>query len=155
MPILNYTTETEVEKSITEIQKCLREHGANKVLTEYDDTGFITALSFTINLNGRDMGFRLPTDWRPVLEIMRIQKKVLVKTSHNRTSVDLERLNKEQAMRVAWCITKDWTKAQMAIVETKMVTMPQVFLPYAVTKNGKTVYEKILEGGDEGMKLLS
>ena len=58
-------------------------------------------------------------------------------------------------MRTAWRITKDWVEAQMAIVETKMVTLPQVFLPYAVTQNGQTVYEKILENGGDGLKLLN
>lgn len=144
MPLLNYTTSIEVEKTLGEIQKCLTQHGAKAVLTEYDDDGYVIALSFKINLDGREMGFRLPTDWRPVLEIMKRDTKVPRRLE-----------TQPQALKVAWRITKDWVEAQMAIVETKMVTLPQVFLPYAVTKNGRTVYEKIIDGGDDGMKLLN
>jgi hypothetical protein len=44
---------------------------------------------------------------------------------------------------VAWRITKDWVEAQLAIIESQMVTTAQVFLPYAVTSNGQTLYEYI------------
>ncbi|WP_189339127.1 hypothetical protein [Williamsia muralis] len=33
----------------------------------------------------------------------------------------------EHALRVAWRITKDWVEAQLAIIETQMVTPAQVF----------------------------
>lgn len=144
MAILNYSTIVEVEKSISEIQKCLREHGANAVLTEYDDQGYVTALSFKITLEGNPLGFRLPTDWRPVLEIMKQQKKALIERGKDEDKLKaIQVKNQEQAMKVAWRITKDWVEAQMAIVETKMVTLSQVFFPYAVTKNGDTVYEHV------------
>jgi hypothetical protein len=46
-------------------------HGASAVLTEYDpEGGYVSALSFKIAVNGQPMGFRLPCDWRPVLEIL-------------------------------------------------------------------------------------
>lgn len=144
MSLLNYTTKVDVEKTLAEIQRCLISHGANAVLTEYDNEGYVTALSFKIPLNGQNIGFRLPTDWRPVLEIMKHDSKVPKRLE-----------TQQQALKVAWRITKDWVVAQMAIVETKMVSMPQIFLPYAVTKNGKTIYEKILDGGDDRFKLLN
>ena len=46
-----------------------------------------------------------------------------------------------QAERIAWRILQDWTMAQMAILETEMVAMDQVFLPYMVNSAGETVYE--------------
>ena len=51
----------------------------------------------------------------------------------------------EQARRTAWRITKDWVDAQLAIIETKMVTTAQVFLPYAVTNDGRQVYQRFIE----------
>lgn len=145
MPILNYTTEIPVEKTIGEIQKCLIAHGANAVLTEFDDQGRVTALSFKIRIGERNMSFRLPIEWRPVLEVMKQQKE----KARGRFRVAL---TQEQAMRVAWRIVGAWVAAQMAIVEIRMVTLPQIFLPYAVTPDGKTVSERLLEGN--GMKLL-
>lgn len=143
MPLLNYTTQVDVEKTIGEIQKCLQIHGANAILTEYDDQGYVASVSFKIRVNDKDMGFRLPTDWHPVLQVLEQQ------------NVGSRFKTQEQALRVAWRIVKDWVEAQMAIVETKMVTMPQVFLPYAVTRSGRTLYEKILDGGDDSTKLLN
>jgi hypothetical protein len=50
---------------------------------------------------------------------------------------------KDQALRVAWRITKSWIEAQVAFIETMMVTTAQVFLPYAVTNTGQSLYEYI------------
>ncbi|GAI93622.1 unnamed protein product, partial [marine sediment metagenome] len=50
-------------------------------------------------------------------------------------------VNRAQAVRIAWRIVKDWTQAQAAIIETEMVKTEQVFLPYAITKDGQTVYD--------------
>lgn len=116
-----------------EIQQALCRVGAARILTDFDDKGNIVALSFQINNpeTGSPISFRLPTDWKPVQETLKRQ----------RVSARLQ--TPEQALRVAWRITKDWVEAQVAIIETKMVTPAQVFLPYAVTTDGSTVYEYI------------
>ena len=44
---------------------------------------------------------------------------------------------------VSWRILRDWTAAQMAIVETRMVKMDQVFLSYAIARDGRTLYEAV------------
>jgi hypothetical protein len=49
----------------------------------------------------------------------------------------------EQALRVSWRIIKDWVEAQMAIVDTKMVQLEQVFLPYVIMPDGRTLYERV------------
>jgi hypothetical protein len=131
MPLLNYTTSIAPQKTVMEIQAILAKHGASGILTEFDKEGFIIALSFKIDVNGQDMGFKLPTNWQPVHEILKHDRKV--SRSH---------ATPEQALKVAWRITKDWIEAQMAMIETQMVTVQQVFLPYAVTQDGSTVYEK-------------
>lgn len=131
MPLLNYTTTIKAEKSITEIQKLLAKAGAHRILTDYDDSGQITALSFQLLLNGTPIAFTLPTDWRPVQAVLVEQRR---KNSRIKT-------DEEQARNVAWRITKDWVEAQLAIIETRMVTTAQVFLPYAVTTSGQLMYE--------------
>lgn len=132
MPLLNYTTQIDTDKTIAEIQKCLSVHGAKAILSEYDN-GYLKALSFQIDLNGKSVGFKLPSDWQPVLQLLEQNKKVPRRLC-----------TKEQAIRVSWRIIKDWIEAQMAIVETRMVKIEQVFLPYAVTSDGSTVYEKLI-----------
>lgn len=132
MSLLNYTTQVDTFKTISEIQQLLSKAGASSILTDMDDTGAIVALSFKIRLNDDELTFRLPTDWRPVLQVMEQDRKV-----------PRNKCTKEQAMRVAWRITKDWVAAQVAFIETMMVTTAQVFLPYAITANGETLYQYI------------
>ena len=49
--------------------------------------------------------------------------------------------DREQAERVAWRIVKDWVEAQMAILESEMVQMDEIFLPYMIGSTGKTLFE--------------
>ena len=145
MPLLNYTTSIAPTKTVMEIQQILARNGVTGILTEFDEDGFIAQLSFKISVNGSDMGFKLPTNWKPVHTILEGDRRI----PRNKSTP-------EQALRVAWRITKDWIEAQMAMVETQMVTVQQVFLPYAVTRDGSTLYEQfannpqlLLGGGGE------
>lgn len=131
MAILNYTTSIDSEKSISEIQKCLVKHGADKIVTDY--AGQIpSAVTFSLLLNGNRVAFSLPANSKGVLSAMKKDRKV-----PNSKCTD------EQAQRVAWRIVKDWVEAQMAIVEAQLAEMSEVFLPYAITKNGQTLFNEI------------
>lgn len=140
MPLLNYTTKIDVEKTIGEIQKCLAAHGASRILVDYEDN-YVKAISFQLTFDGKAVGFKLPSDWNPVLEVMKEDRKV-----------PRALCTREQAVRVAWRIVKDWVLAQMAIVDTRMVQISEVFLAYAVTKDGRTLFEKM--AADGGHQLL-
>lgn len=138
MTLLNYTTEIDPEKSIAEIQKTLAAHGANAILAEYEN-GNVSAISFRITVDGKVIGFRLPSDWRPVLKVLEQQKERLRRAGQRKH--ENIRVNETQARRVAWRIVKDWVEAQMAIIELQMASLDQVFLPYAMTPSGRTLYE--------------
>lgn len=131
MPLLNYTTSINPQKTVMEIQAMLAKAGASSIMADYDTNGNVIALSFRLKADGQDIAFKLPTAWQPVLETLK------------RQNVTRSLQTPEQALRVAWRITKDWVAAQLAIIETRMVTTAQVFLPYAITKDGSTVYEYI------------
>jgi len=131
MPLLNYTTGIAVDKTVAEIQRVLSKNGASAIRVDIDDTGEITALSFQVKLGDQTIAFQLPSDWRPVLRVLEEQRK----TNRRITAT------KEQAVKVSWRILKDWVEAQMAIVQTKMVQIDQVFLPYAIGHDGRTFYE--------------
>lgn len=134
MPLLNYTTEVDVEKTIGEIQNLLGKAGAMKVMTDYEG-GIVSAVSFALKVNDQIIGFRLPCDWRPVQKLLERQKK-----NNSRIKTD-----QVQAVRVAWRIVKVWIEAQLALVETAMVKTEQVFLPYMVIKGGNTLYEGMVD----------
>jgi len=132
LPLLNYTTSIDVHKTLGEIQKMLVEHGARKLMSEYASDGHINNLSFTINTPGGEIGMRLPADVDAVYETLKQQKKA------GKIKVNCDYA---QAERVAWRIVKDWVEAQMAILESKMVTFQQVFFQYQLNSEGKTLYE--------------
>ncbi len=52
MPILNYTTEIDVEKTCGQIQKMLAAAGANAIMTEYDPEGILSSVAFRLDLPG-------------------------------------------------------------------------------------------------------
>ena len=135
MAILNYTTEIESERTISEIQKVLVKHGANKIVTDYTN-GIPSAVTFCLTLNGNMVGFSLPANYSGVLKAMKNDK-----------NIPRSKCTEAQAQRVAWRIVKTWTEAQMAIVEAQLADMAEVFLPYAITKNGTTLYKEVQSNG--------
>lgn len=143
MGLLNYTTKIDADKTASEITKCLAAHGASAIMTDYED-GVLAAISFAIAMNDRKMGFRLPCDWRPVYEILIRDKKKPASWHVGKRSLEhWESEHRLQAVRTAWRIVKDWVEAQMALVETQMVTTRDVFLPYAVMKDGRTLAQHV------------
>ena len=128
MPLLNYTTKVDVYSTIGSIQGILVKHGAKKIMQDYDDNGHITALSFMVDTPAGPRGIRLPAN---ALAVQRVLEKQRVKCDF------------DQAERVAWRIVKDWIEAQMAILESEMVQMDEIFLPYMIVNNsGQTLFER-------------
>jgi hypothetical protein len=135
MALLNYTTTIDVEKTHGEICRLLAKHGAKSVLSEFDKSGDPSAVSFLIDTPFGERGFRLPANIDAVFQTLTKQ--------WGKGQVQRRFVTHEQAARVGWRIVKDWLEAQMAIVETQMVTFTQVMLPYMVTDQGQTVYEAL------------
>lgn len=126
MPLLNYTTKVNVYTTLGEIQAVLVKHGAKKIMQDYDDDGRITALTFSIVTPAGVRGIRLPANVDAVHKVL-VRQKV--------------KSDREQAERVAWRIVKDWVEAQMAILESEMVQMDEIFLPYMVNNAGQTFFQ--------------
>lgn len=134
MALKNYTTTINANKTIGEIQEILSKHGANAIMTEYED-GEVVALSFKINTPNGEIGIKLPANIDKVMQVLKNQRR------KNNQIKD----NREQATKVAWRIIKDWIDSQMAILETEMVQMEQIFLPYILNNKGQTLYESFKE----------
>ena len=135
MAILNYTTQIKAEKTIMEIQQVLVKHGAMKIVTDYEGQS-PKAVTFCLMINNKMVGYSLPANYSGVLKSMKKSPKVPRRL-----------LTEEQALRVSWRIIKDWVEAQMALVEAELADIPEVFLPYALTKNGNTLYKEIQVNG--------
>lgn len=132
MPILNYTTEIDVYKTMGEIQRILIRCKARQVTIDYSEAGLPEAISFIIPLQGRPIQFKLRTHQEGVL-------RRLVKDP------DVPRKYKtaDQASRVAWRIKKDLLEAQLAAIDAEEAELAELFLSWAVDpRTGMTVYEQ-------------
>lgn len=132
MALLNYTTKIGAEQTIGEIQKMLSKHGVMAMMTEYDGQN-VSAVSFKMEIKGQAMGFKMPCNWRAVRQIFKDDPSI----RNTRLNTD------EQAIRTAWRIIHTWVKSQLALVEVNMVTISQVFLPYAIMRDGRALSEHV------------
>ena len=132
MPLKNYTTKVPANRSVQEIQEMLQKGGASGVFLEYEkDTGRIEGLAFKMDFGGKPAAFKLPIKWR--------QAQQVLKNEGNPRAHD-----EDYCYRVAWRIIRNWLEQQMALIEIEMVEMQEIFLPYAVQKDGQTLYQNIL-----------
>ena len=135
MPLLNYTTTVDAAKTVGEIQRHLARRGARGVMVEYDAARRPSAVAFVVATAFGDRTFRLPANLAAVHKTLRMQA-----TGRH---IPPRLATEEQAARVGWRIVKDWVEAQMAIVESGMVTMDEVFLPYMLDGKDRTFYQVV------------
>lgn len=141
MAIMNYTTTVKPERTVAVIQDMLRKAGAKAVLCEYLDDGRLDYIAFRIDSVHGPIFFKLPARVDGVLRAMKNDK-----------SIPRSKKTAEQAERVAWRIVKDWVECQLALVESEQADLEQVFLQYAQSSDGRTLYEHFV---DRGLPLLT
>jgi hypothetical protein len=137
MPLMGYTTTVAVGKTLGEIQRLLARHGARSIQTDYDAAGEPIALAFQIETKLGPVGYRLTANIDAVLAVLRDQ--------HDRGRVQRRFVSREQAGRVGWRILKAWIEAQLALLETRMVALDELLLPWQLVEGGITVYQAISE----------
>lgn len=131
MPILNYTTEIAVEKTMGEVTKALARRGVTRISTLFDDEGTPAGLAFTMKTPYGLREYELPVKTAGVLCAMKADPKV-----------SASKCTPEQAARVAWRIAKDWLEAQAALIDAELASLDEVMLPYLVAGvNGESAYE--------------
>ena len=134
--ILNYSTTIAATKTVGEMQTMLAQHGASRIAVDYLD-GSPDALSFMLITPHGPRHFTLPVNVDAMHRLLREQDKA----GKLRSGSKATRSSREQAERVAWRVMKDWLAAQLALVETQMVGLDQVMLPYLqVDDTGRTLY---------------
>lgn len=138
MPLKNYTTTIKASKTIGEIQEILAQRGARQIMIDYQD-GRANRVCFTIDTPIGLQAVVLPVQPDRVLAVL---QRDGIKADYTR------------AENVAWRIAKDWLVDQLAILDTEMVTIDQVLLPYFVDRSGRSMYELynsgqlMIAGGD-------
>lgn len=120
--ILNYATEVEASKTAGEILQLLAGKRVSSINLDYDD-GRIRAITFVAKVGDSMIPFRLEPNVDGVYARPEIRAK-----------------GRPQAERVAWRIVLRWVEAQLAMVESNLAEIGQVFLPYAVRGDGETLW---------------
>jgi hypothetical protein len=133
--ILNYTTAIDPLKTLGEVHVLLAKHGARQILTDYDE-GMPCGVSFSLKARGDEHGYHLPVNAAAVLRTL--------EALNEQGRMAPRYVSAQQAARVAWRIIKDWLEAQLAIVQTNMVALDEVFLPYLLV-DGATLYNTLVE----------
>ena len=138
MKLLNYTTKVSAHQTVGEIIKILTARGVLNIGLSYNSLGAPDGLHWTMETDKMGLRrFALPCN----------SEAVFRKLTEQRVNVHDAQLRRQQAERTAWRILKDWIEAQMALLETGMVDLEEVFLPYMVVDNGQTLYRYLGEGG--------
>ena len=140
MPIKNYTTGVPEEKTVHEIMSLLAQKGARSIRIDYDDLNRPESVSFIVIVMELPIPIKLPCNFDGVFKALANEYK----DRYARSRFERNAESKAQARRVAWRIVKNWIEAQMALIEAGQASLIQVFLPYAVTQDGPTMFEKFL-----------
>ncbi len=134
MGLYMYRTEVAAEKTAMEIQTLLLKHGATDILIKAD-AGVIMGISFRIITPHGHLPFTLPANIDKVHAVMRRDN-----TSRSASM--------QQARRTGWRIILRWIQSQLAYIETEMVTLDQIMLPFLEVDDGeRTLYDKMLDEG--------
>lgn len=146
MPIKNYTTTVPAKKTIVEIQSMLQEYGATSIMIDYGIDKEPSSISFRVKTAQGELSFRLPANIDKMEKVfldMRVRKPSKYDPNYE---VVMSRIYKQAAM-TGWRNIKDWIDAQLAIIETEMVTIEQVFLPYLLVDKDITLYDSMQQRG--------
>lgn len=134
---LNYTTQINVHKTVGEVQQLLASHGATRIGIDYDQ-GTPVGVSFSLATQHGPRLFTLPVNVDAMEKLLQAKEA----KGELRSGAKASRTSRAQAERVAWRVIKDWLAAQLALVETAMVELDQVMLPYLRVDENQTLYDR-------------
>lgn len=140
MTLYMQSTKIEAEKTVAEISALLGRFGARSVMHEFDEFGDVTGVSFTILLGETRIPYKLPARIEPVHRAIQMQRSV---NFRERKKDD----DWQQARRVAWRQILRWIQAQIALIDTGMVSTAEVMSPWIRCKDGRMLFEHICTDG--------
>lgn len=147
--LLNYTTNIDAWRTVSEIQQLLAKAGASHFSIKNENSS-PAAVSFTIDYNGQPLNYLLPCNVAGIKAHMTQNKAARDRISKAGKLKDID----SHSLNVGWRIVKDWIEAQTALIQVEMATMAEVFMPYLVINaQGDTLAKKMLQG--DGLKLLN
>lgn len=135
MTLFMETTEISPETTVQQITKLLMQKGAAAILTEMEN-GSVAAVSFKYKVRDEHIPFRLPCRWKNIEALLAKRAGI-----HDWSAARRREAVTLKAKRVAWRQILRWIEAQLALVDTSMVKIEEVFFPYIQAPSGETLYE--------------
>jgi|SRR5579875_1600248 len=140
MALKNAYADIHIDKIFAELQRTLGQHGAKQISYDYGEDGQVHGVQFVIKVKERFIPVKLPARVEKAQAVLKRQWETGA-ISHKRGKEKTYGL--DQAYRVAWKNILEWVQAQMALIEIEMVKLEEVFLPYMITRSGRTYYETL------------
>lgn len=137
-------TKISAKQTAGQIAGLLMEAGASSI-TQENESGQIRGIAFTLDVDGKRLGYRLPV--RTELLYAELQRRRSDRTREKAADDDLKK-----SERIAWRQIFRWVEAQLALIQTSMVSPTEVFLPYMLVSPRQTLFDKFLA---DGKKLLA
>jgi hypothetical protein len=137
---VNYSTQIAATKTVGEMQQMLAAAGAQRIAVDYEG-GSPTGLTFALDTEHGMRVFSLPVNIEAMHRLLILKER----RGELKSGTKAVRSSREQAERVAWRIMKDWLGAQLALIESHMVDLTQVMLPYLRVDEHRTLWQSYQE----------
>jgi hypothetical protein len=132
-PIYLESTTVAAARTAGEVSTLLIAAGARRITVDYDETGRIVGMSFILLIRNIPHPFSMPVRTDGVFKILQGRRR-----SDRYRYVEIDRA---QAERIAWRHLLRWIQVQLAMADTGMAELREVFLPYLVDEGGRTVFQ--------------
>jgi hypothetical protein len=130
------TTKVSAKNSAGAIVAELVAIGATRVSMSYSENRRISGIDFTMTFGRLELPFSIPARIQALFDNKRFAPGIHPTRRNARW---------EAAERVAWRQLFRWVQAQAALIDTGMVTNIEVFTPYRMTADRRTLYEVMIE----------
>jgi len=142
------TTEVPAERSAAEITSLLVQSGARRISTDYAEAK-VVGIHFVLTVANREFTFELPARVEPLYRLLVKQRpfNANFRSSRSQYEQDMQAM----AERVGWRQLFRWVQAQLAMIQTGMVSSHEVFLPYLITGRNRTMLQEFEE---KALKML-
>ncbi len=145
MNVRNYRSKANSRNSIDKIERILIEIGARNIAKEYDATGRVDSIMFSIPHPGAQgmLPFRLPAKREA------IAKAIMKSTVRGRRPTENQIMEaNNQAERTAWKNILEWVHLQATMIKLEQIEFMEAFMPYTWSiQQGKTYFELVKDSG--------
>lgn len=108
--------------------------GITEISQQLDD-GKVVGFKFTMSADQRILIFQLP------VRTSRVVKQLMDRRKTQPYDDEIPGIEKK-GERIAWRQTMRWLEAQLAMVDTGLADVAEVFMPYVLGIDGTTFYER-------------